>query len=60
MRIKLPFLAETVVIPGLPHISNFTCGGVTGHASDCMRSECYTIKHDHCTPETTHLAVMEV
>jgi hypothetical protein len=54
MLIKTPYLAEPVNVPSLHHRSNYTCGGVTGHAQDCERSECMQIVHDRCSPDSVH------
>lgn len=38
----------------LRHSANFTCGGVTGHARECLRAICRKVVHDHCTTDTIH------
>jgi hypothetical protein len=54
MILKLPWLVHPVDVPGLPHRATMTCGGVTGHASDCERLTCMDVVHENCTPTSVH------
>lgn len=38
----------------LYHVANYTCGGVTGHARECIRSICREVVHENCTHDMIH------
>lgn len=38
----------------LRHSATMTCGGITGHARECIRPICRDIIHENCTPDMIH------
>ena len=55
--VGLPHMTMTVEyrrVITLRHSANFTCGGVTGHTQQCIRSICHKIIHENCSPDTRH------